>query len=151
MTYTSQPVPIDYMARKQRFADLVNQSEAAMKEVNLIAADMAAIEKVMLEDMIEAGGENGTGEQSYTLNGRTFFRQKTLIVSKGAGKTTQEVCDTLKELGFGDLVTREDSYGGKLKSRVREMLKSKEGIPKQLKELLYVAQPIRLRHRKAAK
>ena len=141
---TAESPPTTMQARKARLNELLDYADKLGAELDTINGEMKQIEDLLKEDMAEAG------EQNYRLENRTFFLKRELVVSKGKGISTEQVCSALNEAGFGDLVSRDPNYNAaSLKARVKELLEH-GGLPEPLAPLLYVDQPVRLRHRKAS-
>ena len=69
-----------------------------------------------------------------------------MIVQKKPNKdgvTTDVVCRMLRQMGYGDMVS--DGYAAaSLKSLIGEMLKSEEGVPEELGNLLFIQEQSKL-------
>lgn len=125
---------LDLFARMELARRDLEAAQKRMKE------RIEALKDPILEAMAEAGITNAKA------HGLSVFGRLEVSVSKKAekdGVTTQLVCDALRAIGRGDMVS--DGYSGSsLKSLVCEWRREGQPIPEELAGLLNVYERVEL-------
>lgn len=94
----------------------IDAAEAALKELKR-RYDQTS--RDLVEHMVDDGVD------CMTCNGRTLYMRTDRFVSKAENVTTEQVCDALESLGYGDLV--KPSYSASsLAALVRDLLRNQE-------------------------
>lgn len=127
----------DLATRLKKFADLEVCRRELEKELDLVKRKIAALQGPLLEDMATSGLD------SVKCGGLTIFRRIDRFVSKRAGVSSQDICDTLRDVGCDYMVA--DGYSASsLKSKVIEWLEDGIAIPETLLEKLNIGEVPRL-------
>lgn len=118
--------------RMQLFARLENWRRDLDEATKFCKAEAEKLSPRLMEEM----GENGI--QNMRIDGLTIYMKTNFYCNKKANKdgvTQQVICDALRKLGFGQIVSEEYASSA-LKAKVKEWVESNVEIPPELAELI---------------
>lgn len=114
------------------FVNLDREKKQLEKRIEEIKERKQQIQSVLIDEWTNRGIKH------VSLNGRTVAIVNNFICAKKAGVTTEQICDVLRTVGFGDLVKTKHYESGALKALIREIENDDDKeIPPELEPLIH--------------
>jgi len=134
------PADAGFKERIATFASLESLRRDLEDALDRVKKRISSMESTLLEEMAQYGIE------TTRVNGMTIYSRVDRFVRKKpekSGVTTDMICDALRTIGRGDMVS-DDYSASSLKSLVVEMIAEQGSVPDELAKLLEIGEQIRL-------